>query len=76
MTETRLKPGDNTTRGTIPANAQDARERGLREDGLPLAPGQPGNNPGGGGAGVNPKDLVALILAFLERVAQQPRAAA
>lgn len=64
MAETRLKPGDNTTRGTIPADAKDARERGLREDGLPLAPGQPGNNPGGGGAGVNPKDLVALIKAF------------
>jgi hypothetical protein len=36
-----MKPGDNTTRGTIPLNGQDARKRGLTGDGMPASPDKP-----------------------------------
>ena len=59
-----LRPGDNTTRGTIPKDAADAKARGLREDGLPASSS---DSHGGSGAAVNPKDLVSLIRGFVSQ---------
>lgn len=58
-----LRPGDNTTRGTIPADAADAKARGLTEGGMPWTDDKPGA--GASGAGVNQKDLVSLIKGFM-----------
>lgn len=64
MADAKLKPGDNTTRGTIPKDAADARARGLREDGLPASSG---SGRGAGGSATSPKDLTALIRGFVDQ---------
>lgn len=63
-TAKKLKPGDNTTRGTIPKDAKDAKSRGLREDGLPASSD---GASGSAAAAVTPKDLLALIKGFTEQ---------
>jgi len=35
MAEPKIKPGENSTRGSRPKDEKDARERGLRMDGIP-----------------------------------------
>lgn len=60
----RLRPGDNTTRGTIPIDAADARHRGLRPDGIP--DGGTSVDPWGAPAGASTKDLASLIRGFVD----------